>query len=260
MSSSPAMNLIPRHLAAKTAVVVGGTHGMGLGIARALRAGGARVLITGRNEQNLAAARADLGPDVPAIRSDAANLRDVHALREIARRELGRVDALFINMGVSEFAPFEQVSEDAYDRLFAVNTKGAFFTAQSLAPLIPEGGAIVFTTVAPCRGTPTMSVYFGTKGAVTAFAKAMAAELVPRRIRVNSVAPGFIDTPTMGVAGLSADERAALMRAGDAATPMKRHGTTDEIARAALFLAFDATFTTGVELPVDGGLSSVESI
>ncbi len=253
------MNQSNSPLTGKTAVVIGGTHGMGLAIARSLRSRGARVLITGRNEKNLAAAQADLGPDVPAIRSDAANLQDIHSLAETVRRELGSIDALFINVGVSEFAPFDQVTEDSFDRLFSVNTKGAFFTAQQLAPLINAGGSMVFTTVTPCRGTPTMSVYFGTKGAVTAFAKAIAAELLPRHIRVNCVAPGFIDTPTMGVAGLTAEERAALMQAGDEITPMKRHGTPGEIARAALFLAFDATFTTGIELPVDGGLSSVET-
>ena len=104
-----------------------------------------------------------------------------------------------------------------------------------------------------------MSVYFGTKGAVREIAKALAAELLPRKIRVNSVAPGFIDTPTLGVAGFTAEQRAEMMKVGDAVTPMKRHGTADEVARAALFLAFDATFTTGSELAVDGGLSSVDS-
>lgn len=249
----------PGHrLAGKKTVVIGGTHGMGLAMARTLRAQGAQVLVTGRNEKNVAAAQAELGPEVRALRSDASSLREIEELAADVRQNLGSIDAVFINVGVSELAPFDAVTEESFDHMFSVNTKGAFFTAQRLAPLIADGGSIVFTTVTPCRGTPTMSVYFGTKGAVSAFAKAMAAELLPRRIRVNSVAPGFINTPTMGVAGLNAEERAALMQVGDTVTPMKRHGSTDEIARAALFLAFDATFTTGVEIPVDGGLSSVE--
>jgi NAD(P)-dependent dehydrogenase (short-subunit alcohol dehydrogenase family) len=244
------------HYAGKNAVVIGGTHGMGLAMVRALLGKGARVLLTGNKEQNLAAVRKEFGTRVTAIQSDAGSMQAIDTLSVTLKKELDRIDALFINVGISELAPFDQVTEAAYDRMFNVNTKGAFFTVQRLAPLIRDGGSIVFTTVTPCTGTPTMSVYFGTKGAVSAFAKVFAAELLPRRIRVNSVAPGFIDTPTLGVAGLSAEERAELMKMGDTITPMKRHGSPEEVAEAALFLAFGATFTTGIELPVDGGLSS----
>lgn len=248
-----------KQYAGKKTVIIGGTHGMGLAMARALLDGGADVLITGRNETNLVAARGDLGPRARALRSDAGSVAEIAALGTAVEREFGRIDALFINVGISELAPFDQVTEESFDRMFNVNTKGAFFTAQRLSRLINDGGAIVFTTVTPCAGTPTMSVYFGTKGAVSGFAKVMAAELLPRRVRVNSVAPGFINTPTLGVAGLSPEERAALMKVGDEVTPMKRHGTAEEVAKAALFLAFSATFTTGVEIPVDGGLSTVEA-
>ena len=243
----------------KKAVVIGGTHGMGLAMVQALLAGGAEVLLTGRNERNLDAVRRELGARAHVVKSDAASMADIDALPRAVTDKLGTVDALFVNVGVSELALFTDVTEAAFDRMFSVNTKGAFFTTQRLAPLLREGGAIVFTTVTPCHGTPTMSVYFGTKGAVREFAKALAAEFLPRKIRVNSVAPGFTDTPTLGVAGFSAEERAEMMKIGDEVTPMKRHGTADEVARAALFLAFDATFTTGAELPVDGGLAQVDS-
>lgn len=173
--------------------------------------------------------------------------------------KLGQVDFVFVNAGVAELEPFEQVPEESYDRIFNVNTKGAFFTARRLAPLVREGGSFVFTTVTDGTRTPGMSVYSGSKAALRSFAKVLAAELLPRGIRVNTVGPGFIDTPTMGVAGLSAEERAALMKLGDEVTPMKRHGTVDEVARAALFLAFDATFTTGAELPVDGGIAQIDA-
>ncbi|MBC8009926.1 MAG: SDR family oxidoreductase [Burkholderiales bacterium] len=232
---------------------------MGRAMVQALLAGGASVLLTGRNEQNLATAQREFGPQVHVVRSDAGSMPDITALGALVEERLGRIDALFVNVGVSELATFDQMTEASFDRMFSINTKGPFFTVQRLAPLIHDGGAIVFTTVTPSRGTPTMSVYFATKAAVGAYAKAMAAELLSRKIRVNAVAPGFIDTPTMGVAGLNAEERAALMQTGDAITPMKRHGTPGEVARAALFLAFDATFTTGVELPVDGGLATVEA-
>jgi NAD(P)-dependent dehydrogenase (short-subunit alcohol dehydrogenase family) len=191
------------------------------------------------------------------VRSDTARLPDIEALGALVEQKLGHIDAAFINAGVSQLAPFNQVTEASYDRQFDVNTKGAFFTTQRLAPLIRNGGAIVFTTVANGPASPNLSVYSGSKAALRAFAQVFAAELVSRGIRVNAVGPGFIDTPTMGVAGLSDEERAVLKKLGDEITPMKRHGSPDEVARAALFLAFDATFTTGIELAVDGGLQQI---
>ena len=244
--------------AGKKAVVTGGTHGMGLAMVKALLEGGAEVLLTGRNEQNLEAARRTSAPGgAHAVPSDTARLSDIEALGALVEQKLGQIDAVFINAGVSELGPFDQVTEASYDRQFDVNAKGAFFTAQRLAPLIRDGGAIVFTTVANGPASPNLSVYSGSKAALRAFAQVFAAELVSRGIRVNAVGPGFIDTPTMGVAGLSDDERAALKKLGDEITPMKRHGSPDEVARAALFLAFDATFTTGIELAVDGGLQQI---
>ncbi|MBC2775951.1 SDR family oxidoreductase, partial [Rhizobium sp. AQ_MP] len=151
------------------------------------------------------------------------------------------LDALFIFAAVAEFAPFDQVTEDSFDRQFAINTRGAFFAMQRLAPLIRDGGSITAVTVTPATATPLMSVYMATKGAVRAFSQVLAAELLGRRVRVNCLAPGFIDTPTLGVAGLSPEDRRELAEIGDLATPMKRHGTVEEIAAAALFLGFDAT-------------------
>jgi NAD(P)-dependent dehydrogenase (short-subunit alcohol dehydrogenase family) len=243
--------------AGKKAVVTGGTHGMGLAIVKALLEGEAEVLLTGRNERNLEAARGELGPRAHVVRSDTASMADIDALGTVVKEKLGQIDVVFINAGISELEPFDRVTEASYDRIFNVNTKGAFFTAQRLAPLVRDGGSIVFTTVTNGPANPNLSVYSGSKAAVRAFAQVFAAELISRGVRVNTVGPGFIDTPTMGVAGVSEDERAALKKLGDEITPMKRHGTVKEVARAALFLAFDATFTTGVELPVDGGLAQV---
>lgn len=168
---------------------------------------------------------------------------------------LGRIDAVFINHGIAELELLEEVTEASYDRHFAINTKGSFFTVQRLAPLVNDEGAFVFTTVANDLVFPGMSVYSGSKEALRAFAHVWAAEFLPRRIRVNSVAPGFIKTPTMGVAGLSDEERAAFEKQGDEMTPLRRNGTVAEVASAALFLAFGATFTTNVELAVDGGFA-----
>jgi NAD(P)-dependent dehydrogenase (short-subunit alcohol dehydrogenase family) len=243
--------------AGKKAVVTGGTHGMGLAIVKALLEGGAEVLLTGRNEKNLEAAQRELEGRAYVVRSDTASLADIDSLGTLAAEKLKQIDFVFINAGVSELAPFDQVSEASYDRQFDVNTKGAFFTAQRLAPLVRSGGSIVFTTVADGPASGNLSVYSGSKAAVRAFARVFAAELVSKGIRVNAVGPGFIDTPTLGMTGLSEEERSAARKLGNEITPMRRHGTVEEVARAALFLAADATFTTGIELAVDGGLQQM---
>ena len=239
----------------KNAVIIGGTHGMGLATAQLLVEGGARVLVTGRNEKHLEAARETLGERAQAVRSDAADMNDIALLGGVVGQRLGSIDLLHINVGIAELEPFELVTETSYDRQFAVNTKGAFFTVQRLSPLLRQGGAIVMTSsVADEGGEVGMSVYSATKAALVSFASGFAVELLPRGVRVNVVSPGFIDTPTKGVAGLSAEEREAFKQVGDSVTPMRRNGTAEEVARAVLFLGFEATFTTGAKLAVDGGL------
>lgn len=242
--------------AGKKAVVTGGTHGMGLAIVKGLVAGGADVVLTGRNEKKIEEARSELPADsTHVVRSDAGSMADINALADVAQRELGRVDYLFVNHGIAEVQRLGEVTEDSWDRTFAINTKGAFFTVQSLLPLLNDGGAIVFTTVANDLIFPGVTAYTGSKEAVTAIAHAMAAELLPRRIRVNSVAPGYIKTPTMGMAWMTDEERRDFEQQGDESTPLGRMGTPEEVAAAALFLAADATFTTAVELAVDGGFA-----
>jgi NAD(P)-dependent dehydrogenase (short-subunit alcohol dehydrogenase family) len=243
-------------LAGRKAVVTGGTHGMGLAIVEALLDGGAEVVATGRNEQKLEAARTRLaGRAVHVVRSDAASLADIAALGDLAAEQLGAVDAVFLNHGIAEIETLEQITEASFDRHFDINTKGALFTVKALAPLVRDEGAFVLTTVANDLIYPGLSNYSGSKEALQAIAKVLAAEFLPRRIRVNSVAPGYIKTPTMGVAGLTDAERAAFEQEGNETTPFKRHGTVEEVAAAALFLAFDATYTTAAELPVDGGFA-----
>ncbi|MDQ3135267.1 MAG: SDR family oxidoreductase [Acidobacteriota bacterium] len=244
--------------AGKKVVVTGGTAGIGLATVRALLEGGAEVLLTGRNEQTLDAVRRELGPRAHVVRSDAASMADIDALAATVAEKFGQVDFVFINAGFCKLAPFEQVTEAEYDQTFGVNTKGVYFTVQRLAPLVREGGSFLFmTSIADELGYPTMSVFSGSRAAVRSFARVLAAELLPRGIRVNAVSPGFIRTPSMGIDGASEDEVAAFVKEGEEITPMKRIGTLDEIARAVLFLGFDATFTTGAELPVDGGLSQL---
>ncbi|WP_306371362.1 SDR family oxidoreductase [Nocardiopsis sp. CC223A] len=239
----------------RRAVVIGGTHGMGLGVVEELLAGGARVLLTGNNEKNLEEVRGGLGPAVHAVRANAADLADTDALARSVREHLGGIDLLHVNAGVSGLSPVAETTEEAYDRMFSINAKGPFFTVQRLLPLLADGGSIVFTTsVTNLTGSSGMGAYSGTKAALRAFARVLAAELLPRGIRVNTVAPGFIHTPSGGFTDATEAERAEMGRMGDEITPMKRHGTIAEVARAVLFLGFEATFTTGVELAVDGGL------
>lgn len=246
----------------KKAVIIGGTHGMGLAVVKALLARGAEVLLTGRNEKNLEKVQRELtNQKIHVVRADAASMTDIDALGEIVKEKLGLIDFLFVNVGIAKLESFDQVTEASYDQSFNINTKGTFFTVQRLAPFIQNGGSIVFTSsIADEGGTPGMVVYSATKAAIRSFSSGFAAELLPRGIRVNVVSPGFIDTPTMGVTGFSDEERAAFMKLGDELTPMKRHGTVDEVAAAVLFLAFDATFTTGAKLVVDGGSSQVSAL
>ena len=227
--------------AGRTAVILGGTHGMGEATATLLRAGGAEVLVTGRRAGD--------------VHVDLTRLSDLDALAEAVRERFGQIDLLHVNAGFARLEPFDAVSEASYDRTFDVNTKGAFFAVQRLAPLVRDGGAIVFTSsVADQGGAPDMLVYGAAKAAARSLVAGFAAALLPRGIRVNAVSPGFIDTPSYGIEGISDDDRAAFHAVGDAVTPMRRHGTSEEVARAVAFLAFEATFTTGARLPVDGGL------
>jgi NAD(P)-dependent dehydrogenase (short-subunit alcohol dehydrogenase family) len=242
----------------KKAVVTGGTTGIGLATARALLAEGAEVLVTGRSEATLDAARRELGPGAHVARSDTASLADIDALGALVEEKLGRVDFVFVNAGVARFAPLEAVTEGFYDDQFDVNTKGAYFTVKRLASLVRDGGAFVLnTSIVDEKGMPGTSVYAATKAALRSLARTLAAELLPRRIRVNAVSPGPISTPIFGKLGLSPEAQTAFLQQTTENNPMKRFGSPDEVARAALFLGFDASFTTGAELPVDGGLTQL---
>lgn len=244
--------------AGKKAVVTGGTHGMGRAVVDELLTGGAEVVLTGNNKDNVERARADLEPwgdKVTVLRSDAADLVQIDELAKVVEDKLGTVDLVHVNVGYAVIEPFHLVTPESYDRTFDINTKGAFFTVQRLAPLVRDGGSFVFTTsVANDTGNVGMTHYAGAKAAVRAFVKGFATELLPRGIRVNAVKPGFIDTPSMGIVGLTDEQKAGFVHVGDTITPMKRHGTVAEVAQAVLFLGFDATFTTGSEFTVDGGL------
>ncbi len=242
----------------KRVVIIGGTSGMGLATAKMLLDGGARVLVTGRSQAGLESALKELGKGAIVVSSDARSLTDIDALASRVKAEFGAFDLLFVNAGLGLFAPLENTTEAMYDEMFNLNTKGPFFAVQKLAPLINRGGAVVLTTsVANVKGMPSLATYGAAKAALRSFARVFAAELLPRGIRVNAVTPGPIDTPIIGKAFPDKDVAAQVTGQMRDMNPMKRFGTPEEIAKAVLFLAFDATFTTGAELPVDGGWSQL---
>ncbi len=174
------------------------------------------------------------------------------------KAEFGAFDLLFVNAGFCIPTPLDSVTEAIYDEMFNLNAKGPFFAVQKLAPMINRGGSVVLTTsIANVKGMPTLAAYGAAKAALRSLARVLAAELLPRGIRVNAVSPGPIDTPIIGKAFPDKDVAAHVAGQMREANPMKRFGTPEEIAKAVLFLAFDATYTTGAELPVDGGWSQL---
>lgn len=237
----------------RNVVITGGSTGMGLELARLLVDGGARVVITGRSQRTLDAARESLGENAIAVRGDVASVSDLDALAERVKNELGTLHALFVNAGIARTTPFESTTEESYDELFAINVKGAFFAVQKLAPLLSTGAGVVLTTsAANVLGLPDTSVYAAGKAALRSMARSLARELLPRGIRVNAISPGPIDTGILEKE-MSAAEAEVFKAQMIADNPMRRFGTLDEFARAAAFLAFDATYTTGAELALDGG-------
>ena len=242
----------------KRAVIIGGTSGMGLATAKMLLEGGARVLVSGRSKAGVESAQKELGKGGIVVSSDARSLTEIDALASRVKAEFDTFDLLFVNAGFSCRASLENMTEAIYDEMFNLNAKGPYFAVQKLAPLMNRGGAVVFTTsVANVKGMPGIAPYGAAKAALRSFARMLAVELLPREIRVNAVTPGPIDTPILGKMFPDKEAAAQLREKMTGMVPMKRWGTSDEIAKAVLFLAFDATFTTGTELPVDGGWSEL---
>jgi len=247
-----------RRFEGKVALVTGGNSGIGLAVAQGLVDEGARVVIVGRNPETVARSAAELGASAHGVVADTSRLADldraVAATREFGG---GRLDVLFANAGIAVFGPLAAATESMWDSMFDINVKGVYFTVQKAAPLMGTGGAIVLNaSVAAAKGNPMGSVYGAGKAAVRSFARTIGAELVERGIRVNVVSPGPVET-ALFERTMNDEEAAATKAAMLARNPMKRFGTTDEMAAAVLFLASDAaSYITGVDLLVDGGLGS----
>lgn len=241
----------------KTVVITGGTSGIGLATAEYLLDAGARVLVTGHTKVTLDAARDTLGDGAIVMESDTASLPDIDALADRVRNEFGTLDMLFVNAGITRSAPLETMTEEMYDEVLAVNAKGPYFTVQRLAPLMSSGSGVVLTTsVINVRGFPLVGAYAASKAALRSMTRTLAGELMPRGIRVNAVSPGPIDTGILE-RSLPAEEAEAAINRFRKTNPMGRFGRPAEVAKAVVFLAFEATFTTGAEIPVDGGASQL---
>ena len=242
----------------KTAVITGGTTGIGFSTAKLLVSEGARVVITGRTAATVEAAQTELGAGARGITADTSKLADLDRVVELAQSHLGHVDFVFVNAGIAKFAPFEATDERLWDEMHGINARGAFFAVQKLVPLVPQGGSIVLdASIVAQKGFHGTSAYSATKAALRSLGRTLATELLPRGIRVNVVSPGPISTPIFEKSNIPPEARAATAEQFRESVPMKRFGLPEEVARAAVFLAFEATFTTGADLPVDGGVGQL---
>src|SRR6202045_3540704 len=249
------LNEIPQPLGklqGKVAVITGATTGIGLASAKIFVREGAYVFITGRRQKELDEAVRAIGGNVTGVQGNVAKLADLDRLYETIGKK-GRLDIVFANAGLGEFAPLGSITEEFFDKLFNINVKGALFTVQKALPLMNDGGSIILTgSVASVKGTPAFTVYGATKAAIRNFVRGWTVELKDRRIRSNVLSPGPIHTPIIG--GQPPDAIARIL----STIPMGRMGEADEVAKAALFLASDdSSFVTGIELFVDGGRAQI---
>jgi len=248
-----------KKLEGKVALITGGNSGIGLATAKLFAEEGAHVFITGRRQDELDAAVKQIGKNVTGIQGDVSNLADLDRLYAAIKQQKGHIDVLFANAGGAEFVPLGSITEEHFDKTFNINVKGLVFTVQKALPLFRDGGSIILNaSIASTKGMGALSVYSATKAAVRSFARTWTTDLKQRKIRVNAISPGPIDTPAIGKLASTKEEAEQMKTHMAAAVPLGRMGHSDEIAKAALFLASDdSSFVTGIELTVDGGMAQV---
>ncbi|MCT2560717.1 SDR family oxidoreductase [Chryseobacterium herbae] len=243
----------------KTALITGGTNGMGFATAQQFIAEGGKAIITGRSEDTVHTALNKLGNHAFGIVSDAGNMKDLMNLQTEVKKYTETIDLLFANAGYGKFFPIEHVNEEHYDELFNVLVKGPFFTVQQMLPLMGKGSSVIFnTSVATEIAMPNFSIYSAAKSAVQSFVKTFAVELTERRIRVNGISPGHIKTNIFNNTGLNPEQIESAVHDIIPTIPFKRQGEPEEIAHAVLFLASEeASYIHGTELKVDAGISVI---
>ncbi|MFZ0223202.1 MAG: glucose 1-dehydrogenase [Candidatus Nitrosopolaris sp.] len=251
--------LIPKRLDGKIAVITGGNSGIGLATAKQFVNEGAYVFITGRRQTEVDAAVKEIGKNVTGVQGDVSNLEDLDRLYATVKQQKGRIDVLFANAGIAQLATLDAISEEHFDKTFVVNVKGLLFTVQKALPQFHDGGSIILTSSAGgSKGLEATSVYSATKAAIRSFARSWTVDLKHRKIRVNAISPGPIDTPIFGKVGVSKEQAEQFMKNVVGAVPLGRIGRPDEVAKAALFLASDdSSYITGIELFVDGGQAQI---
>lgn len=243
----------------KTALITGGTTGIGLETAKQYLAEGAKVMITGTNEERLVTAIAQLGKNATSVRADVRSLKDLDNLAKEVKQEFGSLDILFANAGIGYFAAIEDIDEASYDNQFDINVKGVFFTVQKLVGLLNENSSIILNASAVNeKGAPMGSLYFASKAAVRSLARSLAAELAPRKVRVNALSPGIVRTSFQSKLDLPAQAVERFVDYVKNSTPLGREGSPEEIAKAAVFLASDdSSYMTAADIVVDGGYMNV---
>lgn len=243
----------------KVAVITGANSGIGLATAKLYLKEGAKVIMSGRRENALKESAKNLDGDFEIIVADVSKPEDNARLIQETRSKYGKIDILFLNAGIAPPTPTSDITESHYDDVFNINVKGPILAVKEALPHINDGGSILFTnSIVHQKGFDGLGVYSASKGALRAFARVLTSEVKSRGIRVNSIAPGPIDTPIYGKMGLPEDVIEEMGKGFAAQVPLGRFGSPDEIANAALFLASeDASYINGIELEVDGGLSQI---
>lgn len=246
-------------LAGKVAVITGGNSGIGFATAKLFQQEGAKVIITGKRRDAVEKAVQEIGGDAKGYTSNSSDLKDIASLYESIKNEYGKIDVLFVNAGIATFSPIEAVTEESYDSMMNTNLKGLYFNVQKALPLLSSGSSVIFnTSAADQKGFPNTSVYSATKAGVRSLARTLSAELLEKGIRVNSIAPGPIDTPVFEKLGLPEEAIPEVKKQFIASVPMKRIGSSEEVAKGVLFLASDdSSYVAGIDLSVDGGMAKL---
>ena len=246
-------------LEGKIAIITGGNSGIGLATAKRFVSEGAHVFIFGRRQNEIDAAVSEIGKNVVGIQGDVSNLADLDRLFDVVKDEKGHLDILFANAGIAQFAPLGEISEEHFDKIFRINVKGLLFTVQKALHILEDGGSIILNaSIGSSKGVGGSSVYSATKAAVRSFARTWTVDLKDRKIRVNAISPGPIDTPIFSSITQNEEQSVLFKKNVVNAVPMNRMGSPDEVAKAVSFLASDeSSYVTGIELFVDGGLAQI---
>ena len=246
-------------LEGKIAVITGGNSGIGLATAKRFVSEGANVFIFGRRQNEIDAGVSEIGKNVIGIQGDVSNLADLDRLFDVVKDQKGHLDILFANAGIAQFAPLGEISEEHFDKIFRINVKGLLFTVQKALPILEDGGSIILNaSIGTSKGVGGSSVYSATKAAVRSFARTWTVDLRDRKIRVNAISPGPIDTPIFSSITQNEEQSELFKKNIVNAVPTKIMGSPDEVAKVVSFLASDeSSYVTGIELFVDGGLVQI---